>query len=50
MNEEDYKTLSDFFKKQVGIDMKFFDKMKECFHMLINYDLEQPTKKFNKVQ
>lgn len=28
MSDEDYKTLSDFFKKQMGMSMAMFDKMK----------------------
>ncbi|MBC8754546.1 TraB/GumN family protein [Kordia sp. YSTF-M3] len=28
LNEDDYKTLADFFKEQVGMDLKLFDKMK----------------------
>ncbi|KAB8153102.1 TraB/GumN family protein [Kordia sp. TARA_039_SRF] len=28
MNEDDYKTLSDFFKEQVGVDLKMFNTMK----------------------
>ena len=28
MNEEDYQTLSDFFKEQVGINLKMFNTMK----------------------
>ncbi|WP_298518180.1 TraB/GumN family protein [uncultured Kordia sp.] len=28
MNDKDYKTLSDFFQEQVGMDLKFFNTMK----------------------
>jgi uncharacterized protein YbaP (TraB family) len=28
LNEEDYKTLADFFKEQVGVDLKLFNTMK----------------------
>ncbi|QHI38852.1 hypothetical protein IMCC3317_42520 [Kordia antarctica] len=28
LNEEDYKTLADFFKEQVGLDLKLFNTMK----------------------